>query len=279
MKYFKSLGLTAMRTRGSQADLDRASGSTVAPEDEARVMAFAKLKANWPRCPGKVTVNDHRTNTTKVITMPDVGFLWAFEDGTTKCTPKWDQRYYSMVVKGESPPFNMPKLKVGSFEYYKYLCRAQGNASIQKAFEKQGLRWKADRYDQHGHEHLALDPSMIMPCALSLKNTKKGNEAKWVYGAHHYAFEHANEKFSDKATFNEHRASECKNRVPPEQVAACEAFVSGGGGSIEKFQEKVANGDFNQGSQGGTSINQLYLYGGAVTAVVLLAAILKKDKR
>jgi hypothetical protein len=96
------------------------------------------------------------------------------------------------------------------------------------------------------------------------------------------------------ATVRTHIAAECKNRVPPNQVAACEAFVSAGwlrgGGTIEDFIDKLASGEMSQeefdaltaaggGGKGFLgSIPTVYLAAGGVGAVLLGAVLLKRRK-
>lgn len=225
---------------------------------------MAKIKAEWPRCAGggTITVHDQRTGITTVS--PSVeGYRFAFADGTVRCTPEWNSTYYRMIRDGKSPKPRVPnlsQLKIGTPEYFKWLCRAQGPGegphAVRMGFDKAGLKWRADSdiksrrspYAQHSHTHTAVPASQILPCSLYVRNMG-GNELSWVMRADVYASE-VMQTAAERTEVTEHRPG-----YP-------------GGPPLPVEEEGLLFG-----------IPKLYLYGGATVAVVLAAALLKGKKR
>jgi hypothetical protein len=166
MSYFKvrgGLGLDKSQfgiQEGSVQTTFEKTGTATAvdPAEAERVAAFDRLKAGWPRC-DLVVKKPGGTSFMDMMTVS--GYKYSFQNGEVRCTPEWDQNFYSMVVKGESPPPIIPNLRaLNAHEHKKWVCRAQGTPHIQKAFEDQGLRWwgfeDKEKFQSHSHSHAPI---------------------------------------------------------------------------------------------------------------------------
>lgn len=287
MSYFKkSLGA-----------IDKARfGQTSAPEQHSAVApgmeAFAKLKAEWPRCVLKSTDGSIISSS---------GYLYTFKDGRRVCSKEWNQGYYALWVKGQNLPqaeLDLSKVKVGTSTYFKWLCRAQGPANnpsvaaVRRAFEKAGLAWKANAdnnlralsppYDDPSRPKPLVSPRNVSACSRYVQRNA-GNENAYVNKAYHYSV-HVQSSPELKKPKQEHRVQKCAEMVPPELVPACEAALRRGDGtSIQDFLDEIEDADPNElqdiinGNMGMPSgIPAVAYYGAAAFAVVLVAAALRK---
>lgn len=304
MSYFKQLGAI---------DKSRFQTASVAVSQQQGVatpqsISFSETKAKWPRC--NVTVRDGRTGTTSTVQ----GYLYKFADGRTICTKDWNQDHYAMVVKGQSPTMGHPdlsKVRPGSPEYFRWLCKAQGDGAdpavqaVRIGFDKANLTWqptvdskmrKWTGYPSAPHPRVL--PQNISACA---KYANQGTSVKnWEFRAYDYSV-NVQGKIKEGTRPDgtpgtaEHRASECEKRVPPELVEACKAALAKNDGtSIESFEKQVNNMTPEQleelifgGAAAGAAlptpppmgIPKLYLYGGAAAAVGLVAFLTLGKKR
>jgi hypothetical protein len=308
MTYFKTgLGLTTAELYGgskvSSDSLARASGTTVDPSQATGIVAMEQIKANWPK--KTMTVQAKRDGVPVGEPTTTTVYIWKFADGTTQYTQAWSNEYYLHVKAGTSPTpkYNIPDLSnvaLGSRQYFWYLCKAQGPYTataqgVRIAFDKKGWKWNYPTTFSSAPKTIPNDQLDI--CRAGLERLQTKTEDSWVYGANQYARLKVDSFIEARksATLRDHRASECKNRVPPEQVAACEAFVGAprgqGGGTIESFIDKVASGEMSQeefdawNTAGGGASGSLlggipieYLAAGGVGVVLLGALLLKRRK-
>jgi hypothetical protein len=246
MTYFKTgLGLTyADRFKSVISDESRAraSGVTVKPSQAAGITAMAQIQADWPK--KNITVQVKRDGVAMGPPTTTTHFVYKFADGTTRLSQKWNHTYYLHVKAGTSPPPIAPRVNVpdltnvvlGSDQYFMHLCRAQGpqtglSQGTRIAFDRKGWKW---RYDTTNPNHVpkTIQGIELDLCKSKLKRIKNGGEAIWRFAAWQYSVIGV-DKFAESrenATSRDHRPSACKDRVPPEQVAACQAYVSGGAG-------------------------------------------------
>lgn len=293
MSYFKTkmpLGaLTIQRTGMTTTSVSQQAG-VATPQS----IALDKAKAEWPRCVinGKLDPNYYQ---------------YKFADGRTICTRGWNQEYYAMIAKGQSPVIAGPdlsKVKPGTSEYFSWLCRAQGNPEIQDAFVRAGLDWKPTGdsrmralnppYEDRAHPLVA--PQYVGACSSYVKNNG-GNELSWRNQAFIYSTDvqgKGKEGTRPDGTPGtaEHRASQCESRVPPELVEACKAALAKNDGtSIESFEKQIGSMTPDQLEQliygsGSTlptppsmGIPPVLLYGGIAAAVGLVAFVALKGKK
>jgi hypothetical protein len=264
MTYFKTgLGLTAAQRLGApKASIERwkeITSGVATPE----AIRFAKTKAEWPRCTVKVT--DHRTTPPTVRQEPG-GYMWKFKDGSVKCTPAWDQNFYSMVVLGKLPPIPVPDLsKVvrGSREYFEWLCKAQGTVpgdkgvqEVRIGFDRVGWPWTPTARDG---KHWSGYPTAPKPrvtnigaCATYVGGSSgprpqhadhAGANSSWKGRAYQYSVEHAENPHDHRTPREEGGGSDpksCEGKVAPELVAACKAALAKDDGTtIDSFNDQV----------------------------------------
>lgn len=260
---------------------------------------MAQIKASWPR----VTVTTSRDG---VPGEPQQVFLYEFVDGTRKLSRDWSDEYYLHVKNGTVPPppaLRIPDISnvvLGSKEYAQLLCQALGEGRT-----AQGIRAAFDRRGWQVHKNAAETKRIPSPIPgwppnacrnFVLESTPK--ESSWIYAPIYFSNVRVPKLLESiqSATLREHRPSECRNRVPPEQVAACEAYVSstrpdGSGGTIEDFIDRIRGGEMSQeefdaltraggGKTGGLfgNIPKMYLAAGAVGVVLVVAVALKGRK-
>lgn len=299
MSYFKTpLGAAFDKSRFMQTAMAVTNTAGVATPQS---IALDKLKAGWPRCVinGKLDPNF---------------YLYKFADGRTRCTRGWSQENYAMVVKGTSPtiaPPDLSKVVPGSAEYFKWLCRAQGEGSdlavqaVRIGFDKANLTWTptvdSKMRNWTGYPsapHPKILPQNINTCAAY---ANKGTAIKdWEFRAYDYSVNVQGKEPQGKrpgglAPAQEHRASQCEGKVPPELVEACKAALAKNDGtSIETFERQVNSmspAELEQLVYGGAAagaamptpppmgIPPVLLYGGIAAAVGLVAFVALKGKK
>ena len=293
MSYFKvsPLGIdTSQFTKVSSQSVARSGATAVKPGQAEGIAALERIKASWPKCAA--------------------GYLYEFADGSTRCSP-WSNDYYLMVKEGRSPTPRVPdlsKVVPGSQEYFKWLCLAQGDGAaphaVRMGFDKANLEWQATTdmkmralkppYSDPSRPKPVVPADMVLPCSLYVKS-KGGNPISWRAAAYNYTTDILPQQIADRAPgganapggkrYSEFRPSECKNRVPPDQVAACEAYVKSGR-RIEDFISAIESGEMTQAEfdaltnagAGRGGVSTLYLAAGAVGVVLLGAVLLKRRK-
>jgi len=221
-------------------------------------IAFAKTKANWPRC--TLTIREQNGTTRKVT-----GYLYKFKDGRQKCTRDWDQGAYALVVKGEVPPIPVPDLSQvqrGTLKHFEWLCKAQGTVpqdkgvqQVRMGFDRMGEGWEWwPRTDSKGRSWRGYSsapkprvlPQNIMPCARYIQRnsgsdaSKPGYRNAWTSRAYIYSVDVQGQAAKN---VEEHRPSACDdpaNGIPPELRAACKAALARNDGtSINSFKKDI----------------------------------------
>jgi len=251
------------KSKISAASKQRASGGGVAT---AQSIAFAKTKAEWPRC--NYTITDHRTTPSTKVTKTG-GYLYKFKSGSKLCSIGWNQDAYAMVVKGESPkkrPINLDGVTKGSPEYNTFLCKAQGDGgkdpevqAIRVAFDQKGWEWvptinkKLGRWRHYGGAPKPpVYPQNLSACsrhlaelnATALDPNSKDDDIYWRGRAYWFS---RDEKLNRKAgavdTTRHHRSTDCddpNNEIPLELREACKAAMAKNDGtSVQSFKKQI----------------------------------------